>query len=184
MSGALITLDKSAAFDVIPHELLEKKMKHIGFNEHSLKLMMSYLRNRKQFIKLNGKESDILLTGENSVSQGSVLSGLLYLIFTLDMHYRTHPMKHSNHSEYSKCKNIYMNTFVDDVYSIIESTDKEIWNKVEKYIRIMNQYYIDNRLQINVTKTNVMIITNSKETRDKEINIDNIIIKHKNKITI
>ena len=42
--------------------------------------------NWKQQVMVNSNESEILLTGKCSVSQGSVLSRLLYIIFTLDIH--------------------------------------------------------------------------------------------------
>ena len=86
LETALIDLDQSAAFDVISHELLELKLKHIGIHDISVKMIMNYLSERKQYVYLNANKSETLVTGNTSVSQGSIISGLLYLIFTLDMH--------------------------------------------------------------------------------------------------
>ena len=40
-------LDMSAAFDVVNHELLLKKLRLYGFNQTSLTWMTSYLSSRK-----------------------------------------------------------------------------------------------------------------------------------------
>ena len=50
--GALLT-DLSKAFDFLPHELLIAKLDAYGFDKSSLKLIHSYLSNRKQRVKIN-----------------------------------------------------------------------------------------------------------------------------------
>ena len=55
--GALLT-DISKAFDCLPHELLIAKLVAYGFDKSSLKLIYSYLSNRKQRVKLN--DTDIV----------------------------------------------------------------------------------------------------------------------------
>ena len=50
--GALLT-DLSKAFDCLPHELLIATIDAYGFDKSSLKLMHSYLSNRKQRVKIN-----------------------------------------------------------------------------------------------------------------------------------
>ena len=50
--GALLT-DLSKAFDCLPHELLIAKLDAYGFDKSSLKLIHSYLSNRKQRVKIN-----------------------------------------------------------------------------------------------------------------------------------
>ena len=54
--GALLT-DLSEAFDCPPHELLIAKLDAYGFNKTSLKLIHSYLSNRKQRVKINDRYS-------------------------------------------------------------------------------------------------------------------------------
>ena len=73
---ALLT-DLSKTFDCIYHELLIAKPHAYGFDLPALKLIQSYLSNRKERTKVNGTYSswEEILFGE---PQGSVL---YYLIF-------------------------------------------------------------------------------------------------------
>ena len=50
--GALLT-DLSKAFDFLPHELLIAMLDAYGFDKSSLKLIHTYLSNRKQRVKIN-----------------------------------------------------------------------------------------------------------------------------------
>ena len=54
--GTLVT-DLSKTFDCLPHELLIAKLDAYGFDRSSLKLIHTYLWNKKQRIKINGRYS-------------------------------------------------------------------------------------------------------------------------------
>ena len=54
--GALLT-DLSKAFDCLPLELLIAQLDTYGFDKSSLKLIHSYLSNRKQRVKVNDRYS-------------------------------------------------------------------------------------------------------------------------------
>ena len=76
------------------------------------------------------------------------------------------------------------NTYVDDCFSVITSNKNKLWNKIEDYIKKMNNYYLNNRLQMNIKKTLVMIISNMKEEHEEQLIIYGNVIKHNNMIKI
>ena len=53
-----IFMDLSRAFDVMDHNILEIKLKHYGFRGTFLKFLMSFVRNRKYFVNINGMNSN------------------------------------------------------------------------------------------------------------------------------
>ena len=73
-------MDLSKAFDCIPHELLIAKMHAYGFDLNSLTFFYSYLKNRKQNVKINNTCSifQVLLSG---VAQESIMRLILFNIF-------------------------------------------------------------------------------------------------------
>ena len=50
-------MDLSKAFDCMPHGLLLAKLKAYGLSENSIKIMLSYLRGRKQRVKIRNGTS-------------------------------------------------------------------------------------------------------------------------------
>ena len=81
--GLLLT-DLSKAFDCLSHELLLAKLHAYGFSFAALRLIHSYLTNRKQWTKVNSSYSswEEILFG---VSQGSIFGPLLFNMFLCDM---------------------------------------------------------------------------------------------------
>ena len=81
---AIIVLYQSAAYDIIKHDLLIRKMETLGFQEHTLNYFRSYLSKRRQAVLVDGFKSEELYLEKLSVIQGSVLSCLMYLIYVLN----------------------------------------------------------------------------------------------------
>ena len=77
-------MDLSRVFDTINHDLLLEKLKAYGFLLNAVKLMRSYLKNRKQQVQINNKFSskNIVIAG---VPQCSVDGRLLFNLLIKDL---------------------------------------------------------------------------------------------------
>ena len=81
---AAVMTDLSKAFDCISHELLIAKLNAYGFDETSLKVIISYLKNRTQTTKVGTSFSE-LLNIIYGVPQGSLLGPLLFIKYICDL---------------------------------------------------------------------------------------------------
>ena len=82
--GGICMLDMSAAFDVVDHGLLLKKLSLYGFENSAIMWVKDYLGGRSQCVAIDGVNSDFLdcIFG---VPQGSILGPLFYTSYTNDM---------------------------------------------------------------------------------------------------
>ena len=81
--GAIL-IDLSKAFDSLPHGLLVAKLYAYGLSQNACKLIVSYLSDRQQRVKLQNYVSD-WKTLKRGVPQGSLMGPLLFNIFLNDI---------------------------------------------------------------------------------------------------
>ena len=161
-----VLIDLSAAFDTIDHGiLLETLEKDFGVIGDAQKWLASYLSGRKQRILIKNHKSDAFNLG-SGVPQGSCLGPVLFLLYAaglfkiIDKHL---PKAHS----YADDTQIYLSfrpyppVSQDVALGIIENCVADI-----------RAWMLSNRLLINDTKTEFVIISSRQQV--SKIHIDKI----------
>ena len=82
--SGVVLLDLSAAFDLVDHQILVKKLKIYGLDNDFCTWVQSYLYGRQQAVWIDHTFSEFL---QNSVGvpQGSILGPLFFLIYFNDL---------------------------------------------------------------------------------------------------
>ncbi|KAK9878168.1 hypothetical protein WA026_021184 [Henosepilachna vigintioctopunctata] len=79
-----VFLDVQRAFDQVWHSGLVQKLLNIGLPIHFVKIIMSYLIDRRIRVKVNNALSEPFIP-RAGIPQGSAIAPLLYLIYTYDI---------------------------------------------------------------------------------------------------
>ena len=141
--GAAILMDLSKAFDTINHVLLIAKLHAYGFTRESLLIILSYLSDRWQHVKINSLfRSWSKLT--QGVLQGYVLGSLPFNIYLNDLFFAI--------------KDIEVCNFADDTTPFLCNLDLNITlNKLEETSAIALTWFETNSMKLNSDKCHLLV---------------------------
>ena len=160
---ASVFLDFSKAFDTVVHSILCKKLEKYGIRGNMNKWFQSYLKDRTQFVEVNGVPSRPS-TISCSVPQGSILGPLCFLIYINDMH---------------KSSTLNMVHFADDSTAFTTSPDlQNLTLNINSQLENISNWLCANKLSLNVTKSSFTIFTNKPVGVIPTIKIRNLPIAH------
>ena len=154
MDKGLVTvavfIDLKRAFETVDRTLLLQKLHLYGCDEKVIAWFKSYFSERYQQTRFGIAISDLLpiLIG---ISQGSVLSCALFIIFINDI---------VNVLQYSKIK-----LFADDTLIYITCKPNELSSTIDllnEDLSCINKWLCYSKLSLNVSKSKAMLITNNK----------------------
>ncbi len=94
---ALIIMDLSKAFDCLRHDLMAAKLIAYGMSHSAVNILISYLRDRKQCVKIGSDTSD-WMTILKGVQQGFIFGPSLFNLFFNDFMYF---LKHTSAVNYA-----------------------------------------------------------------------------------
>ena len=144
----------------VDHGILLRKLELYGIKGNALKLVKSYLSHRTQLCRVNSSISS-KRTITCGVPQGSILGPLLFLIYVNDLPQcfdKARPRLFADDTNLTASSET-----ITDVESIMNS---ELAN--------LKEWLISNKLNLNVAKTEFMVIGSKQmlnKTKDTEVNI-------------
>ena len=122
-----VMIDYSKASDTIDHETLIRKLVSLNFSNSSIKIILSYLTNRKQYVQVNDKQSTQLPI-YFGVSQGSILGPVLFNIYVT----KRSTCIDSNSTQHADDTNIYKSSSKANAISNTRTLENGTVEMVEK----------------------------------------------------
>ena len=154
---ALIMLDLSAAFDVIDHEILSKRLEFAyGISGLALKWFHSYLTDRSQRVAIRSSQSNqqFLRFG---VPQGSVLGPKKYCMFAKPI------------GRICSEHNLLYHCYADDTQAYLVIKPEEVWSdiasRLESCLSDISAWMCSNMLKLNQEKTEFIIFASKQHKK-------------------
>ena len=152
---AALLLDQSAAYDLLDHSILLRKLAAYNFDQKTIRWFQSYLEGRSQSVQVETKESSKENLKDHAAPQGSILGGLLFII---------------NENDFPACRIEGESVlFVDDDTDCVSDHDPEkLVEKIEIEAERSCDWLRDNRMCVAGQKSKLLII-GTKELRKKRL---------------
>ena len=144
LTNLAIFIDLKKAFDTVDHEILLKKLEHLGIRGISNKWFYNYLTDREQFVSIHGVDSEYakMVCG---VPQGSILGPLLFLLFINDL---------------PRATQFLTLLFADDTTFQMSGNDLDLLvQNANLELEKASVWFKANKLTLNVDKTKFMLFS-------------------------
>ena len=142
--NGVIFIDLKKASDTIDHNIIIRKLSNYGVDQKALRWFQSYLSDRSQKCSVNGHLSTAspITCG---VPQGSIIGPLLFLVYINDL---------PNCLEKASPR-----MYADDTsISLAAANLSDLENKINRELINLNRWLKANKLNLNIAKTEFMII--------------------------
>ena len=147
-AGAIL-VDLSKAYDCLPHALLIAKLAAYGMSKESLRLLLDYLSNIRQRVKINSSLSSCIEISLG-VPQGSVPGPIIFNIFLNDLMYHILDSEICNFTD-------------DNIPFVCAETIEVVIIRLEDEIDRMLQWFESNMLMTNPEKSQALLFSNGRK---------------------
>ena len=139
-----VLIDLSKAYDCIQHALLLAKLEAYGFSKNSINLLKSYLKGRKQRVKILSSFSNWLWVNFG-IPQGSILGPLLFNIFINDLFLFIEKSEVCNFAD-------------DNTLYVCDPSVENVINSLQTDLDNLIKWFTDNSLVANPSKFQLMFL--------------------------